>query len=69
MPEEYEKMLIHSDAVKAYALNKANQTDAARKIVKRWVDLDSAEGKVINYWRVVPHGTEVSKTFAELMKS
>lgn len=68
-PEEYEKMLIYSDAAKAYALNKANQTAAARKIVKRWGDLESAEGKVIDYWRIVPHGTEVSKTFGELMKS
>ena len=68
-PEEYEKMLIYSDAVKAYALNRGNQAVAARKIVKRWGDLESAEGKVINYWRVVPHGTEVSRTFGELMKS
>ncbi|HJX89688.1 MAG TPA: hypothetical protein VJ372_04285 [Pyrinomonadaceae bacterium] len=68
-PEEYEKTLIHSEAVKAYALIKANQTDSARSIVQVWRKVDGAEGKVINYWRIVPNGAGVSKTFGELMKS
>ena len=68
-PEEYEKMLIYSEAVKAYALKKANQTDSARRIVQPWRNNDGAEGKVIDYWRIVPNGAGVSKTFGELMKS
>ena len=68
-PEEYEKTLIYSEAVKAYALIKANQTDSARSIVQVWRKVDGAEGKVIDYWRIVPNGAGVSKTFGELMKS
>ena len=68
-PHEYEKTRIQSEAVKAYALNKANQTDAARRIMQVWRDHDDAEGRVKDYWRIVPNGAGVSKTFGELMKS
>lgn len=68
-PQDYEKMRIQSEAVKAYALNKANQTDAARRIVQGWRNHDDAEGRVKDYWRIVPNGAGVSKTFVELMKS
>ena len=68
-PVKYADYKIQSDAVKAYALMKAKKSDAARKIVKTWQHVDSAEGKVINYWRIVPRGPAVSKTFGELMKS
>lgn len=68
-PQDYEKMRIQSEAVKAYALNKANQTEAARRIVQVWRNQADAEGKVKDYWRIVPNGAGVSKTFEELMKS
>jgi tetratricopeptide (TPR) repeat protein len=68
-PADYEKMKVCSDAVNAYGLNKAKQTQAARDILQAWRKVDGAEGKVIDYWRTVPNGSDVSRTFGELMKS
>ena len=64
--EDYAKMKLQVDAVKAYALAKANQGDDARKLVRSWKDLDRNTGKVIDYWRVVPGGDAVTQNWQEM---
>ena len=69
LPQKYSQLKVQSDAVKAYALMKANKRDAARKIVQAWQPQDNAEGKVVDYWRIVPHAENVAKAVGELMKA
>jgi len=69
LPAKYIEMKLETDAVKAFALVKANQRDEARKLVRGWKDLDRAEGKVIGYWRDVPDGMDVANNWANLMKN
>ena len=63
-------MKLRSDAVKAYALNKANQADAARRIVQAWKNVWTVQKERLSIIRrSVPNGTDVSKHLGELMKS
>jgi len=68
MPARYLEYKLEIDAVDAYSLVKNNQTDAARKLVRMWKDLDRAEGKVIGYWRNFPDGMDVARNWAQLMR-
>lgn len=67
-PAKYQEAKLQVDAVEAHLLVKENRRDAASQLVEGWKNDDRAEGKVISYWRKVPHGTDVARTWAELSK-
>jgi Flp pilus assembly protein TadD len=69
LPEDYQKLKLQIDAGHAYALVKANQPDAARSLVRQSKDVDRAEGKATNYWRIMPDGMDVVRNWVELMKN
>ena len=67
-PEQFFAKKLQLDAAKAYALSKANQTDKARTLVRKWKDLDRSTGKVIECWHVIPGGSDLSTNWSELMQ-
>jgi tetratricopeptide (TPR) repeat protein len=69
LPENYLKMKLEIDAGNAYALVKANQPEAARRLVKQSKDLDRTEGRVTHYWRIMPDGMDVARNWADLMQN
>jgi tetratricopeptide (TPR) repeat protein len=69
LPEKYLKMKLEIDAGNAYALVKANQPEAARRLVKQSKDQDRTEGRVTHYWRIMPDGMDVARNWVDLMQN
>lgn len=69
LPPKIAEMKLEIDAVKAYAMVNAKQTNAARKLVRQWRDLDRSERQIITYWRNFPGGMDVANNWIRLMKN
>ena len=69
LPEKCLKMKLEIDAGNAYALMKANQSEAARRLVRQSKDQDRTEGRVTHYWRIMPDGMDVARNWVELMQN
>jgi tetratricopeptide (TPR) repeat protein len=67
LPAKYIEKKLQVDAIEAYALLKSNQRAEARELVLKWKDLDRADGKVVNYWKLYPGGLDVANAWADLM--
>lgn len=59
LPEEFEKKKLQLAAVEAYALVKSNQRDRARELTQKWKDTDRVEGRLKNYWKIYPGGSDI----------
>jgi tetratricopeptide (TPR) repeat protein len=68
LPEKYERLRMQVDAVLAYALVKNNLRDAARQVILKWKDMDRIEGRLNEYWRVYPGGSDVVQNWKELAR-
>jgi tetratricopeptide (TPR) repeat protein len=69
LPAQYLEMKIHMDAIRAYAMVRNNQLDAAQRLIQPWKDTDGAAGRVRQYWQSVPDGMDVARNFAELIQN
>jgi tetratricopeptide (TPR) repeat protein len=69
LPPKIAEMKLEIDAVKAYALVNAMQTDMARQLVRQWKELDRSERQIITYWRKFPGGMDVANNWIRLMKN
>jgi len=69
LPAKYVDFKLQMDAVRVYALTKANRRAEALQVVQSWKHLDIAQGRIVGYWRGVPDGMDVANNWADLMKS
>ena len=69
LPAKYVDFKLQMDAVRVYALTKANRRAEALQVVQSWKHLDIAHGRIVGYWRGVPDGMDVANNWADLMKS
>jgi tetratricopeptide (TPR) repeat protein len=69
LPARYADFKLQIEAVRAYALTKANRRAEAIQVVQGWRNLDIAHGRVVGYWRGVPDGMDVANNWADLMKN
>jgi tetratricopeptide (TPR) repeat protein len=67
-PAKYQEVKLQVDAVEAHLMVKQNRRDTARQIVDAWKGDDRAEGRVTSYWKKLPDGMDVARTWAELSK-
>jgi hypothetical protein len=69
LPQEFEQAQFPLAAVKALALVKSNQRDAARELVQKWKDKDRAEGRLKSYWKIYSCGSDVWTNWNELTRN
>jgi tetratricopeptide (TPR) repeat protein len=69
LPTDYERRKFQVDAVEAFALVRNNQRDLARNLILKWKDTDGIESRLSAYWKRYPGGSDVLKTWKELMQN
>ena len=67
IPDEYERVKLHLEAVEAYALAKSKHLDRAQELIVKWKEVNDTAFRVNRYWGQLPGGSDVVKNWKELV--